>query len=48
MSQLADTLADTARHIVVARLNCAENEAFCEHVIRIQRTPEFKVVNVIC
>lgn len=44
VSQLADTVVHTAaNHIVVARLDCAEHEAFCENVIKIQRTPEFKV-----
>jgi hypothetical protein len=44
VSQLADTVVHTAaKHIVVARLDCAKHEAFCENVIKIQRTPEFKV-----
>lgn len=43
VSMLADALAETHPHIVVARLNCGVAEHFCDQVIKISRTPSFTV-----
>eukprot|EP00879_Flechtneria_rotunda_P002806 GHRR01003017.1.p1 GENE.GHRR01003017.1~~GHRR01003017.1.p1 ORF type:complete len:246 (+),score=16.37 GHRR01003017.1:28-765(+) len=43
VSMLADDLAATHPQIVVARLDCDKAERFCNEVIRIERTPVFKV-----
>jgi hypothetical protein len=40
---LADALAETHPDIVVGRVNCEQQEYFCAHVIKISRTPSFKV-----
>lgn len=40
---LADALAETHPHIVVARLNCGLAEHFCDQVVKITRTPSFTV-----
>lgn len=47
---LADALAETHPHIVVARVNCGGEgaEHFCDQVIRITRTPCFKVGSSGC
>jgi predicted translin family RNA/ssDNA-binding protein len=43
VSMLADALAATHPDIVVGRVNCEQQEYFCAHVIKISRTPSFKV-----
>ena len=43
VSMLADALAATHPDIVVGRVNCEREEYFCAHVIKISRTPSFKV-----
>jgi hypothetical protein len=43
VSKLADTLASTHPDIAVARVNCEQAVHFCDQVIRINRTPSFKV-----
>lgn len=43
VSMLADSLAATHPDIVVGRINCEQQEYFCAHVIKISRTPSFKV-----
>lgn len=43
VSMLADNLTATAPEIVVARLDCDKAVNFCNDVIRIEKTPSFKV-----
>ena len=43
VSMLADNLTATAPEIVVARFDCDKAVNFCNDVIRIERTPTFKV-----